>query len=66
MMTTKFKLTINLLLVFLVLLDVILSTLCLFFFRKPGFGSFTTPPTLTRRACCGEPALSGRPLRCFN
>ena len=31
MMTTKFKLTINLLLVFLVLLDVILSTLCLFF-----------------------------------
>ena len=31
MMTTKFKATINLLLLFLVLLDIFLSTLCLFF-----------------------------------
>ena len=52
-MTTKFKLTINLLLVFLVLLDIILSTLCLFFpetwFQLLHDAPYIDPQGLLRR-----------------
>ena len=53
MMTTKFKLVINILLVFLVLLDIVLSTMCLFFpetwFRLFHDAPYIDPQGLLRR-----------------